>query len=273
MHVIKKILNNNVVIAENNNKEVILVGKAIGYDLKKGMSVPEDRIKSIFVKQKGESGHNYERLLQNVDNEVIGVSEEIISMCEKELNVKLNDAIHLSLTDHINFALQRVSNGVKIENPFFNELKVLYPKEFEIAYKALEMINKRFDNKLPEDEVGFICLHIRAAIMEQDVSKSLVYTKKIKEIMDLIQKLLKKEIDRNSFEYIRTLTHINFMLERIKDKKTIKNELLNNIKKEMFYEYNVAIKVALKIENVFQMKVPEDEIGYIALHLRRLSEE
>lgn len=273
MYVIKKILNNNVVIAENNNKEVILVGKAIGYDLKKGMSVPQDRIKSIFVKQKGESGHNYERLLEKVDNEVIGVSEEIISMCEKELKVKLNDAIHLSLTDHINFALQRVANGVKIENPFFNELKVLYPKEFEIAYKALEMINKRFDNKLPEDEVGFICLHIRAAIMEQDVSKSLVYTKKIKEIMDLIQKLLKKKIDRNSFEYIRTLTHVNFMLERIKDKKTIKNELLNNIKEEMFYEYNVAIKVALKIEDIFQMKVPEDEIGYIALHLRRLSEK
>ncbi|MCY6370440.1 PRD domain-containing protein [Clostridium ganghwense] len=273
MYVIKKVLNNNVVIAEKEDGEVILVGKAIGFDFKKKMSIPQDRIKSVFIKQKGERGHNYERLLQKIDNEVIGISEEIISLAEKELNVKLNEAIHLSLADHINFAFQRIKKGVKIENPFYNELKILYPKEFEIAQKALEMINVRFEHKLPEDEVGFICLHIRAAIMEQDVSRSLAYTKKIKEIMGLISKLLRKKLDINSFQYIRTLTHINFMIERVRDNKTIKNDLLDSIKKELYNEYSIAIKVALKIEDIFNIKVPEDEIGYIALHLRRLCED
>lgn len=273
MYKIKKVLNNNVVVAKEYENEVILVGKAIGFDFKKEMYVPKDRIKSIFVKQKGEDGHNYEKLFKNVDNKVIGISEEIISYAEKELNVKLNETIHISLADHINFALQRVEKGVKIENPFLSELKILYPKEVDIAYKSLEMINKQFETKLPEDEVGFICLHIRAAIMEQNVNKSLTYTRKIKEIMELIGRLLRKNIDKTSFQYIRTLTHINFMLERIRSKKPIKNELLNSIKKELYNEYNIAIKVALKIEDMFNMKVPEDEIGYIALHLKRLSEK
>lgn len=62
------------------------------------------------------------------------------------------------------------------------------------------------------------------------------------------------------------------MLQRVIKKKTIKNYLLDSIKKEMYNEYDLAIKIALKIENLFSIKIPEDEIGYIALHIRRLSE-
>ncbi|WMJ81287.1 PRD domain-containing protein [Clostridium sp. MB40-C1] len=270
MYVIKKILNNNVVVAKKAADEVIIVGKGVGYDFKKDMSIPEERIENLFIKEKGENGDNYSKLFQKINNKVIAISEEIISYSEKNLNVKLNESIHLSLADHINFAIQRIKEGIKIENPFLNELKVLYPKEFELAQKALEIINKEFDTKLPEDEIGFICLHIRAALTKQHVGSSLNYTKKIKDIMDFILKLIDKKIDEKSFEYVRTLTHINFMLDRLNNNKPIKNELLEGIKKDLYIEYNIAIKVALRIETVFNVKVPEDEIGYIAFHLRRL---
>ncbi|MCY6483641.1 transcription antiterminator [Clostridium aestuarii] len=269
MNIIKKVLNNNVVIANSSKQEVILVGKGIGFDFKKGIEVPENRIKSIFVKQ---DENNYERVLNSIDNEVVGISEEIISLAEKILNTKLNSAIHISLPDHINFAIKRIKKGMKIENPFINELRALYSKEYEIANNAINMINERFNIELPEDEAGFICMHIRGGITNQDARKSLAHTKKIGEIMNLISKLLRSNFDRNSFEYIRTLSHINFMIERVKSKEPIRNYLLESIKKELYYEFNIAIKVALKIENVFDIKVPEDEIGYIAVHLKRLSE-
>ncbi|MBV1819776.1 PRD domain-containing protein [Bacteroidales bacterium MSK.15.36] len=88
--------------------------------------------------------------------------------------------------------------------------------------------------------------------------------------MNFIFLILKKEIDKDSLQYARTLTHINFMIQRVKEGKTVKNYLLDSIKKELYNEYNIAIKVALKIENLFNISVPEDEIGYIALHLSRL---
>jgi transcriptional antiterminator len=268
---IKKVLNNNVVIGEKNKKQFVLVGKAIGYESKKGDKVTGDRIESVFIKQT-QVEDRFNRVLQDINSEIVGLSEEIISLCEKELGSVLSDAIHVSLPDHINFAIHRIEKGVKIENPFLNELVALYPKEYKLAEKALHMINSRVSVELPEDEIGFICMHINAAMRKEEVSSSLAYTKKIGEVMNLISKLLKKNFDKNSLEYVRTITHINLMLQRVLSNKAIKNYLLDNIKKELYNEYDLAMKIAFKIENLFSIKIPDDELGYIALHLRRLSE-
>lgn len=269
---IKKVLNNNVVIADIKGESVILVGKAIGFDYKKGELLPENRVENTFVRKVENVDGNYKRILENIDNSIVGISEEIINMCERKLNVKLNSALHISLPDHINFAMRRLKQGIRIENPFINELAALYPSEYTLASKAISMINERFNVNLTEDEIGFICMHIRAALEQQEVSDTLAYTKKIGEIMTLISRLIKKDINKNSLEYARTVTHINFMLDRVIEGKTIKNYLLDSIKKELYNEYDLAIKVSMKIENLFSVKIPEDEKGYIALHLKRLTD-
>jgi transcriptional antiterminator len=270
-YIIKKALNNNVVIAEKNGKEYVLVGKAIGFNAGKGTILPEAKIENRFVKEVKPEDENFDRILKDIDSKIVGISEEIIFLCEKKLNIKLSEAIHVSLPDHINFSLRRIEKGIAIENPFLNEIKAMYPEEYRLAEKALNMVNERLNIELPEDEAGFICMHINAAVRQQAVSASLAYTKKVGEIMSLISSLLKKSFDKSSLEYVRTVTHLNFMIERIMNKKPIKNTLLDNIKKDLYNEYAVAIKVAIKIENLLSIKVPEDEIGYIALHLSRLS--
>lgn len=271
-YIIKKILNNNVVIAERSGEEYILVGKAIGFDTNKGKKLDENRVENIFIKQSERYKDNFNKVLENINSEIVGISEEIISLCEKELQIKLSEAIHVSLPDHINFAVRRTKEGIKIENPFAHELEALYPREFKLAEKAIYMINDSFKITLPEDEAGFICMHINAAIGKQEVGETLAYTKKIGEVMKFLYKLLNKDIDRGSLSYVRTITHLNFMIERVLNKKYIKNNLLDNIKKEYYNQYDIAIKVAMKMENLFSIKIPEDEIGYIALHINRIKE-
>ncbi|MBC8060029.1 MAG: PRD domain-containing protein [Clostridiaceae bacterium] len=270
--IIKKVLNNNVVIAQKNMEQFILVGKGLGFDSNKGIKIDSSRIESVFVKEVSGKTGNFEEILQKVNSEIVGISEEIISLCEKELEVKLSEGIHVSLPDHINFAMVRIEKGVKIENPFLYELVALYPKEYRLAEKALHMINSNLATNLPKDEIGFICMHIKAAINQEAVSTALAYTKKVREIMDLIAKLLKSEFNKDSLAYMRTITHLNFMIERISNNKTVKNYLLDSIKKDLYNQYDIAIKVAMKIENLFSVKVSEDEIGYIALHISRLTE-
>lgn len=269
---IKKVLNNNVVIAQKKEEELILIGKGIGFDFGKNGTIPEDRVENVFSKQTAGIGENYQKILENIDNKIVGISEEIINYAETELKLKLNEAVHISLPDHISFALKRLEKGVNIENPFLNEVNALYPGEYKISARAVELINQRFDKNLPEDEAGFICLHIRAALTEKNVSESLAYTKKISHVMELIEKLTGKKLEKNSLAYIRTVTHINFMIERVENNKTIKNYLLESIKKELFTEYSIGIKIAMKIEDLFSVNVPDDEIGYIALHIKRLVE-
>lgn len=269
---ISKILNNNVVIAKSKGEDVILIGKAIGFDYRKGEAVPEDRIENTFVKKVSNVGGNYAKVLESIDTSIVGISEEIINMCEKKLEIKLNVSIHVSLPDHINFAIRRLKQGINIENPFTSEIAALYPSEYDLAAKSISMINERFSINLPIDEIGFICMHIKAAIEQGSVTDTFAYAKKIGEIMNLISKLTKKELNKNSLEYARTVTHINFMLDRVMNGKTVKNHLIDSIKKQLYNEYDLAIKVSMKIENLFTVKIPEDEIGFMALHLKRITE-
>ncbi|URZ01875.1 PRD domain-containing protein [Clostridium felsineum] len=270
-YVVKKSLNNNVVIAVKDKYEFIIVGKGIGFNAKTGSHVPENKIENVFIKQSlGES--KFDTVLNKVDSKIVGICEEIIFLCENELGKKLNEAIHTSLPDHIDFAFTRIKKGIKIENPFLNEIMVLYPKEYRLEEKALIMINENLSTKLPRDEIGFISMHINAAIERKNVNDTVEYMRKIGEVMKFISVILKKDIDKSSLSYERTVTHINFVLERIKQKKTIKNLLLDSIKEQLYNEYGLAIKVAIKLENLFSVSVPEDEIGYIAMHLKRLRE-
>lgn len=271
-YTVKKVLNNNVIIANWQEEDAILVGKGIGFNSKKGETLSKDKIEKVYIKTTSKMSENYNKVLDNIDNRIVGISEEIINFSEKALSTKLNEGVHISLPDHINFALRRIEKGINIENPFLEELGIIYPNEYEIAMKALNMINDRLKVNLPKDEAGFICLHIRAGITKQQVSESLAYTKKISKVMELISKLKGKPLDKNSLSYVRTLTHLNFMIERVKENKTIKNELLDSIKEEMKSEFGIAIKVAMLIEKLFEIKIPEDEIGYIALHLKRIGQ-
>ncbi|WP_058486552.1 PRD domain-containing protein [Defluviitalea phaphyphila] len=269
-YIIKKVLNNNVVIANKKGEEYVLVGKAIGFNTNKGKTISENQIENIFIKQSKKNRDNFNKVLNKINNHIVGISEEIISLCEKELKVKLNESIHISLPDHINFAIIRTKEGIKIENPFYNEIQALYPLEFKLAKKALDMINTAFKINLPMDEAAFICMHIHAAVGDQNVGDTLAYTKKIGEVIEFLYNLLDVEIDKSSLTYIRTITHLNFMIDRVKNKKCIKNHLLDIIKKEYYNYYNIAIKVAIKIENLFSIKIPEDELGYITLHISRI---
>jgi len=39
------------------------------------------------------------------------------------------------------------------------------------------MINNNLSTQLPKDEIGFICMHIRGAIKQEDGDTALAYTK------------------------------------------------------------------------------------------------
>lgn len=64
------------------------------------------------------------------------------------------------LADHISNAISRVVSGIQINNVFLDEIKALYKAEYAISRDALTIINEQFSVQLPDDEIGFIALHI-----------------------------------------------------------------------------------------------------------------
>ena len=66
---IRKILNNNVVIAEKNFLKLVLAGKGLGFDSSKGTKIDPSRIESIFVEKSSDLNKNFVELLKNVNME------------------------------------------------------------------------------------------------------------------------------------------------------------------------------------------------------------
>ena len=266
-----KSLSSNVVVSEKDNNIYVLFGKGIGFGKKLGELIPKgSNIEQKFIKIDDSEKANYVEILKNVENEIVAVSEEIISLAEEILEDKLSSNIHVGLADHISFAMKRMDIGIDIVNPFLNEIQTLYPKEYIIAKQGTKIIKEKLNVAFPESEIGFITLHIYSARVNKEVSQSLKYTRIVREVMEYIQDILGIRIDEKSMEYGRLVSHLRYALDRIDNDKVLKNVILDSVKTIMSEEFEISKKVCGFISQKLSKEVCEDEIGYISMHIHRL---
>jgi transcriptional antiterminator len=255
---------------DDKSVECVVIGKGIGFGKRPGDIIEEDKLEKIFYVQEDVNKIKFSELMEEIRGDVIGIAEEIIAMAEKIKGKKLNEHIHIALADHIAFAIERINMGIDIKNPFNMEIRALYKDDYNIALKALELIKQRLNISLPEDEAGFIALHLHAAVENAGLSNTLKNTRLISQLVSIIENQLGKHIDRDSIDYLRLVTHLRFAIDRLEKNTPIANELLASIKKKFKGAYKIAMQVSKVIENTLGKEVPEEEIGYIAIHIQRL---
>jgi len=271
-YIVKKTFNSNAVLVTSEQTEYILIGRGIGFDKKKGQKIEESTlIEHVYIQVNEANKMQYEHLLNGVDEAIFIVVEDIIAMAEKELGEKLHVEVHFGLIDHINFALNRIREGIEIVNPFLLETRMLYKAEYSIALKAVEMLKDRMNIDIPESEVGFITFHIHGGRMGIHNGSSLKYVKAISKIIPYIEDKIGFSIEENSFDSVRLVSHLRGLIERCARHETIENLLLDRMKKDFPFEYKISENIALILNKSIGIVVPENEIGYIALHLYKLN--
>ena len=121
---IVKAINNNVVCAlDQNGQEILAMGKGIGFKAKEGQELKNESIEKIFKIENQKSVSQFSELLKNLPMEHFNVSNEIIEYAKDTIGKKLNQNIYITLTDHINFAIERFRNGMLFQNPLLWEVK------------------------------------------------------------------------------------------------------------------------------------------------------
>lgn len=274
---VKKVLNNNVLIADHPEyDEVILTGKGIGFGKKAGEDISVDRAEKFFVLKGEEEQQQYKQLLNYVDESFIGLMNECIERIERRFNVHLNEHIHVGLTDHLYFAVKRIRQGLDIKNPFLTETELAYPKEYAVALELVEWLNEKLDLAIPEGEIGFITLHIHSALTNRELSEVNRHTQLISEMVHVIETYLKISIDRSDVNYLRLIRHFHASIERVKTGQN-KPENQEILAKVLQTEYPVCYNLAWKLIKIMQQKlhksVPDAEAVYLTLHLQRLSKQ
>ena len=273
--IIEKVINNNIISAyEKSGAEVIVMGRGIGFKKKQGEMVPADQISKIFRIKSRTLAEQFKELLANMPLERVRISDEIISHAKDHLKLKLNQSIYVTLTDHINFAIERVSQGIEPQNALLWEIKRFYPQEFQLGIYALELIQDRLDILLPEDEAGFIALHFVNAEYGTDIRDAVKFPDQMQAIVDIVERDLGILLDESSLHYERFMTHIKFLIQRIYRKELLSSEdreLSLLMQRKYPREYQCSVKVAEYIMQVTGSRLSEEEIMYLSVHIRRVS--
>lgn len=273
--IVEKVINNNIVSAfDEAGKEVVAMGRGLGFGVKPGMKVNEDKVEKIFRIPGQSLADQFKDLLANMPLEQVKVSNDIISYAKNRIKLRLNPSIYVTLTDHINFAIARYEEHIKLENALLLEIRKFYPEEFGIGKYAVELIRKRLGADLPEDEAGFIALHFVNAEYGTDIKDALHFPDLLKGVLEIVVRELGVELDEGTLHYERFITHMKFLLQRIYRKELLPNEedeLAEMMRVKYPREYACSKKIAEYIEKTADCRLSGEEVMYLAIHIRRVT--
>lgn len=271
-----RVLNTNAVLTKDElGDETVLLGAGIGFKAKPGSQIDENRVEKRFVLKDKKQQSRFQELLNQLPSEYILAAEQIISLARDSEHMKLNESIHISLSDHIHNAVTNWREGISIPNTLLLDIKHFYAKEYAIAAQGLDIIGSTFDCMLPDDEAGFIAMHFVNAEYNKNGNANI---KKIILLVREMNQLILSELDvmpdEDSLNYYRYMTHLNFFAQRITENihyKSEDNRILEAALSKYPEEYSCSKKVVNYISDHYGYSASEEEILYLTVHLTHIS--
>lgn len=274
MRVVKVFNNNVVAVKKDDGTEAIVTGSGIGFKKKTNDKVNIGRIEKIYVIEKNKRNKLY-RLMENTPYEYIKIAESILEKVKKELYPEICDIGLFGLVDHISFAIERVKKGIELPNLILKETRWLYTKEYEIAEWALSEIYKKTGVKLPDDEAGYIVLHILNASGVSQKEDTLEVIKVTKKILHILEQEMELDIDENDFNYYRLIMHIKYLISSIISSQKRANQLENidNLYEMLVLNNSKIQHCIMRINAVIKLEygvtLNKYEIVYLAIHITK----
>ena len=176
-----KILNNNVVISEENQEEIVLMGRGLAFGRKAGQEISLDLIEKKFI-----LSADRKQLINEIDPEIIEIAGEVIAFAHKKISKKLNHHAFIAMADHMHGVVLREKDDIYLKNFLMWDIKRFFPEEFEVGKYANQLLSQYFGKDLPDDEAGFMALTIVNAELENGAAARDL-TMLMEEIMTIVK--------------------------------------------------------------------------------------
>lgn len=153
------------------------------------------------------------------------------------------------------------------------EIKRFYSKEYSIGMEALAMIKSEIGVEFPEDEAGFIAMHILNAELGSYMRKTSMIPDMLKNIYNIVGYTAKHKIDDQSIYYDRFVTHLKFLMERISKNDVYigtDSSLYDMVSTQYPDSFRCAIRIQSYLKNKIDYVVPEEEMAYLTIHIENL---
>ncbi len=274
---VAKVFNNSVVLGvDEQGGEVVLFGRGVGFQAKRGDEVDESVVERRFVPGANASAERIAALVEELPAEEIDLAERIVAEGRTRLGDHVTGHVLVPLADHISFALRRAREGVPtIDYPLRYEVESLYPEELGFARHALDMIENATGVRLPEVEAVPLALHfVNAQFGARDISTTMNMTTELAHLLDIIREEYSADIDEDSTAVARFVTHLRYLY--VRGRSGIRRDLetpplAEAIKATQPREHATALRMAEYLGERYGWDVGEGEVLYLSIHVMRLT--
>lgn len=250
-------------------------------------SVAEDQVAELVSGSVGNEAadptrvrsHIRSRLLNLIDEGAAEQLQQMVEELENSLDLKLTDSAYIGLAVHLALAIQRIRAGqrIVIDAHVLDGLRKL--GEFEKAKRLAAKLEDMLGIEIPEDEVGYITMHLKGAETRLDRDHDNYYDYVSFELVRLARNMLKTaeaelgyELKGSSKLFAGFVHHLGPAVERLRLGLDIRNPLLGQIREQYAEVFAIAEKCSNILADYVNRDVPESEIGYIAMHIGAMSE-
>ena len=272
----KKSLNNSVALVEENGQTMIVVGKGIGFGLKPGDEVDQSKVERRYLEEADKDQ------VSGIDSKILAVTTKITKLAKESMNLTLDDHQYLALADHINFAVDREKKGLEIGYSGLArwEVKNLYPKEYELATKAVSLINQEFDVSLPKDEEVLLTYHfVNAANDDDKVQDTMKITELVSGVVNIVQYRYNMVFDTDSFNYSRFITHLRALMVRLvrhdgapAEDDELDPAILNLMKVKYKTAYETVESISTYLKEKAGWTLSSNDKVYLTIHVWRVTQ-
>ncbi len=268
MKVIKSINNNVSLCLDSKRREVVVFGKGIGF-YRPDEEIPLSKINRTFYNIKDSDFG----ILRTIPTVIINCAITILDMVSDQLQYVYPSSSAIALADHLQFAIQRKDSNIYLAQPLIQDLRMLYPKEMNLAKKSLGIIQKMTGVKLPPMEAGTLALHFINDRIDQSKVEKLDTAAMCEECTEIIEDCFSLHIDRDSFNYSRFVTHLDYLIRRM----TIREQIVTqnqDLYEQLKQSYPESVACAQSLGEYLFMKtgfdLNDEERLYLAIHINRL---
>jgi beta-glucoside operon transcriptional antiterminator len=271
MRAVKKINNNVAVCEDGMGNELIAFGKGIGFPTMPYEINDLKKIDRTFYN----ISNNFLGLMNEISEEIVEFSAEMVNIINGKEN-SYNQNVLLTLADHISFALERKRKGIKIQMPLAYEVKQRYPKEMEYGRYILKELNRRFNENLNQEEAVGLALNLVNARLENMAYKDKVENceeQTIEDITQIIEHKLDFTVDRESFNYNRFITHLQYLLKRINGNQYIEsdNQSMYDVIANEYRKMAECVEIINEyLVKKFNCSLTDEEKLYLIMHVNRV---
>lgn len=180
---------------------------------------------------------------------------------------------YIGLLIHLVIAIERILKNGEMQD-YENVVHMVQDTEsYQQAARIAHCLGTEFDIDLPESEIACIALHIQGAKITSSKYNN-ANDQEIEKMQKVIRRMLATydEATMMCLQQDETLlhgllTHLHPTITRLKNKLSIFNPLLQQIKQEYSVLFEQTKKACKYLEKEYVCNVNEDEVGFITMHI------